>query len=409
MRVTLLAFGTRGDAQPMSVLGSELQRRGHIVRLASSPGTHDIPQAFDLTTLPLGRDMREMVVSEEGAAIMMARSGRKLSRAVVRALYDGTSVIRDAIAACSDSDVIIASWLTQHIAEVIAAQRRVPLVAIQTIPVRPSRAVPHPLSFDRDSGSFRNWLSGANLRLHWRRAMRGHIQLTRALSGFRGRTPPPALEIQAFDHALVPALPSEQTTPIVGSLIIPGEVREALGETDVDDVVVRWIQGGEAPVLYGFGSMPVGDPHAVMQMIERVAHETGTRAIVSSGWGGLSAAGISDDRILAVGAVNHELLMPMCAAVVHHGGAGTTAASSRAGIPAVICSVSYDQPFWGGRIAALGSGTTFEFSELDYDRLLQAVTHALAEETRARARLVGHSMRRDAVQSAADLIESAVR
>ncbi|QLD10453.1 hypothetical protein HW566_00810 [Microbacterium oleivorans] len=76
----------------MSVLGAELQRRGHTVRLASSPGTHDIPRAFDLDPAPLGRDMREMVNSDEGVAIMMARSGRRLSRAVVRALYDGTTV-----------------------------------------------------------------------------------------------------------------------------------------------------------------------------------------------------------------------------------------------------------------------------------------------------------------------------
>ncbi|QLD10451.1 glycosyltransferase [Microbacterium oleivorans] len=143
-------------------------------------------------------------------------------------------------------------------------------------------------------------------------------------------------------------------------------------------------------------------------MIERIVRETGTRAIVSSGWGGLSSDNVNDEQILLVGNVNHELVMPMCAAVVHHGGAGTTAASSRAGIPAVICSVSYDQPFWGRRIAALGTGSTFEFSDLGYQRLLTSLEHAMSDEAKARAVAVAEAMRRDAVRLAADLVEATV-
>ena len=119
--------------------------------------------------------------------------------------------------------------------------------------------------------------------------------------------------------------------------------------------LVRFLEAGPPPIYVGFGSMAGADPErtsvAVLEALERAEQ----RGVVATGWGGLTARAVPP-HVLVTDAVPHDWLFPRVRAVVHHGGAGTTAAGLRAGKPTVICPFAVDQPFWGGRVAALDAG-----------------------------------------------------
>ena len=108
------------------------------------------------------------------------------------------------------------------------------------------------------------------------------------------------------------------------------------------------------------------------------------RGILAAGWTRLAPA--QDDRLLTVERIDHQALMPICAATVHHGGAGTVHAGFAAGTPTLVCSVFADQPFWGARGRALGVGDTLPFKRLGERRLTASLRAVLAPDVVARAR-----------------------
>ncbi|WP_375431814.1 glycosyltransferase [uncultured Friedmanniella sp.] len=120
--------------------------------------------------------------------------------------------------------------------------------------------------------------------------------------------------------------------------------------------LLDFIAAGPAPVAIGFGSMASRDPEALTALVVDAVRRAGVRAVLLSGWGGL--AGSAADDLITVEEVPHEWLYPQVAAVVHHGCAGNTGATFRAGVPAVVVPFAVDQPFWGSRVAALGTGPT---------------------------------------------------
>ena len=119
------------------------------------------------------------------------------------------------------------------------------------------------------------------------------------------------------------------------------------------DGLADFLEAGPKPVYVGFGSMGSRDAEKMADLVLEALHQTGQRGVVSSGWGGLSKSDLPDD-VFMVGSVPHSWLFPRMAAVVHHGGAGTTAAGMRAGVPSVITPVMGDQPFWARRAYELG-------------------------------------------------------
>jgi sterol 3beta-glucosyltransferase len=157
-------------------------------------------------------------------------------------------------------------------------------------------------------------------------------------------------------------------------------------------------------VFFGFGSMPVLDGAATLEMIRAVSAELGVRAIVTAGWSRLDR--VEDDGLIALDTVDHQSLLPRCAAAVHHGGAGTTVASVAAGIPTLVCSVIADQPFWGARCRTLGIGDTVPFSKLDAGRLARGLRRVLVPDMRARAAAVGRQVAsEDGVAAASAYVE----
>ena len=163
-----------------------------------------------------------------------------------------------------------------------------------------------------------------------------------------------ALEIQTYDELLFPGLKEDwadlhETRPFVGTL--------SMGlSTDIDDEVAAWISAGTPPICFGFGSMPLESAADTVTMIGEVCAQLGERALICSGWTDYSE-GPQFDHVKVVGPVSYERIFPMCRAVVHHGGSGTTAAALRAGVPSLILWMAGDQPFWAAQLKRLRVGT----------------------------------------------------
>ena len=159
-----------------------------------------------------------------------------------------------------------------------------------------------------------------------------------------------------------------------------------------------FLDAGEPPVYFGFGSMRA--PQDVSQVIIKTARALGRRAIVSRGWADLSLVDNEPD-CLAIDEVNQQALFKRVAAVVHHGGAGTTTAVALAGAPQVVVPQLYDQHYWAQRIHDLGIGTAHAPGAPTIDSLTRALEHALEPVVAARAQSVAAAVRRDGVAAAA--------
>jgi sterol 3beta-glucosyltransferase len=121
------------------------------------------------------------------------------------------------------------------------------------------------------------------------------------------------------------------------------------------DGLLRFLDSGAPPVYIGFGSMVTHHPDAMAKAVLEAIELIGARAILGRGWGGLQANAVPD-KVHLVDDVPHDWLLPRCAAVVHHGGAGSTAAGLRAGLPTLVVPHIADQPLWGKRVQDLGVG-----------------------------------------------------
>jgi UDP:flavonoid glycosyltransferase YjiC (YdhE family) len=157
---------------------------------------------------------------------------------------------------------------------------------------------------------------------------------------------------------------------------------------------VKFLAAGPPPVYLGFGSMRSRDPVATTRILLDALERSGQRGLLSSGWSGLSSDDLPESVAL-VGDVPHEWLLPQTAAVVHHGGAGTTGAAVRAGVPQLAVPHVGDQPYWGRRVAQLGIGPApVRRHELATDRLADLIGQMTSDvRMRARAAEIGVAVR----------------
>jgi sterol 3beta-glucosyltransferase len=233
------------------------------------------------------------------------------------------------------------------------------------------------------------WLTQAALSMPFRPVSRA---VRRDVLGLptRARQAYPALPtIYGFSPHVVPP-PSDwpPTCRVTGYWFLPAEPGWTPPPT-----LTRFLADGPAPVCVGFGSMLGADPAQLTALVVTAVRRAGVRAVLLSGWGALDA--VAGEDILVIGEVPHDWLFPQVAAVVHHGGAGTTAAALRAGTPAVVVPFGVDQPFWGTRVVALGTGPRpIPQRTLTTERLTDALRIVTTDQTmRARAARLGHAIR----------------
>ncbi len=176
---------------------------------------------------------------------------------------------------------------------------------------------------------------------------------------------------------------------------------------DDDEEVASWIAAGTPPIYFGFGSVAIESPADTLAMIGAACAQLGERALVCAG-----GTDFSDlprfGHVKVVGAVNHVAIFPSCRAVVHHGGAGTTAAGLRAGVGTVILWRGFDQPHWGAVVKRLKVGTARRFSRTTRESLVADLRTVLTPQYAARAREIATRMTKPAasVAAATDLVEN---
>lgn len=157
------------------------------------------------------------------------------------------------------------------------------------------------------------------------------------------------------------------------------------------------MEAGPPPVYIGFGSIVVDDPDEMTRMIFDAIHLSGVRALVSKGWGGLGADSVGiPEGVFMLGNVPHDWLFERVSCVVHHGGAGTTAAGIKAGKPTIVVPFFGDQPFWGAMIARANAGPDpIPYKELTAEKLAEAIKYCLLPETLDRAKELGNQIREE--------------
>lgn len=415
MRVVLASLGTRGDMQPFVCLGRALADRGHEVEAVVPRNGEAMVRAAGLGYRPLPFDAQELLRGEAAQRMLAVGRVTAFLRWVYAQQEKYAAATREAfLEATERADLVVCSLFFDPHGQALARARGTAVIPLYLFPHAPSRSYASPLLPQRRLGRLANTRIAHELpmRMSWRLGRDDIVAFHRQLG-----LPPPgwrdwrrtlvgdAPSLEGYSGALFPA-PADWSANLhpVGFLQPWPELRARLGDVGIPAELQSWLDEGPPPVFFGFGSMPVLDGPGMLRTIRASMAALGVRGILAGGLGGLRTEG--DEALFVVNEVDHQSLLPRCAAAVHHGGAGTTAASAAAGTPTLVCSVLADQPFWGARCRSLGIGDTLPFVKLDARRLTDGLRSVLAPRVAVRAQAVGRQMaEEDGVAAAVAYLE----
>ncbi|MBU3705118.1 MAG: glycosyltransferase [Mycobacterium sp.] len=408
MRFAIAVHGTRGDVEPATAVALELMRRGHEVRMAVPPNLVEFTEAAGVPrVVDYGPDSQKQLEAEVFREWFKLRNPVTVFHQGRDYITDGWQEMGDTLREIADgADLILTGTTYQEVAANVAEFYSIPLAALHYFPARASsRGLPVqvPLAVAKPAFAVAEWA-------HWRLLKPADDRQRRNLGlpdsevrATRRIVDNGTLEIQAYDRVFFPGLEAEWggKRPLVGSITLQMP-------TDTDESVMQWMAAGEPPIYFGFGSMPVEDPADAIRMITEVSADLGERALICSGVLALAEEPTAD-HVMVVRSANHSVVFPRCRAIVHHGGAGTTAASVRSGVPTLVLWVGADQPVWAGRIKRLGVGTSRRFSSTTPDTLRADLRIALSPRCVAKAREVAAQMTSPAqsLDTTASLLENA--
>lgn len=410
MKITIAVHGTRGDAEPAAAAAAELHRRGHMVQMAVPPNLVAWTQAaVAVPVRAYGVDSQKQMESETIRTWYKLRNPVTAPRQTREYITEGWASMSETLwDLTSDADVILTGTTYQEVAANVAEARGLPLAALHYFPMRANNQI---LPVRLPEGAVKPVWSAAEWA-YWRilkpadDSQRQSLGLPRSgISAVRRIINQGILEIQAYDKACFPGLAEQWggTRPLVGALTL------AL-PTEADEHVMSWISDGTPPIYAGFGSMTVDDPTRTIAMVIAACRERGERTLISTGALQLKGLASSGD-VMIVPYVNHASVFPRCRAIIHHGGAGTTAASLRSGVPTLALWVCADQPIWARQIKRLGVGTSRRLSTVTSDRLRHDLNIVLGPQSQERAREMAAAMTPpdQSVTAVADLLEALAR
>lgn len=403
MKVLLAPHGTRGDVQPAIALAVALRARGHGVSFVAPP-------TFVAWIRAHGFDAESNGVDVE--ATMRSTSAEPHSlRWLMRHLIESLAPLFISVAGASAHCDLIVGAGAQIPAASVAEWRDVPYVAAAFCPCAiPSGSSPPPTVRTQ---TLPRWLN----RLLWQAGnpvadllLRPAINRGRAQLGLPGLDSPMAQLMRG--HVIVAADPDLAPFPDANDAPERAIGTDAwiLGEhADLDPRVDAFLNLDPAPVYVGFGSMVARRvPDLAAQTLAAI-RALGRRAIVAGGWAALDRHIAGADDVLAVDSVPHHLVLPRVAAAIHHGGAGTTTAVARAGVPQVILPHILDQYYWAHRIEALGLGPAPMSVDLVTADILAARLDTALNDARIRAgaAALGPAIEsRNGVAAAVDYLET---
>jgi sterol 3beta-glucosyltransferase len=393
-RIAILSQDTRGGVQPYIALALGLQHAGHTVQMIAPASSVDLIEAHGLWVSPLTGDVQAALRSSGGAAekgsfasIQYAR--RESARHV--AIW-----MREALAACDGVDLITGGVGGMIIGESVAEKLRVPFIQTHLQPVcAPTDAYPGVLfpNVPRFLGGLGRRLSHtaseAALWMPFRRAIeqgRRDVLGLPAVPRNANRSLP---VLYGYSRHVVPRPATWSAERIVtGYWSLPRKADWTPSRELCD-----FIQSGMPPVCIGFGSMSSENAATMTQLVTKAVELAGVRAVLLSGWGGL--APIDNPNVFVAEELPHDWLFPQMAAVIHHGGAGTTGAACTAGVPSLVVPFTMDQPFWGSRIELLGVGPApIPRKQLSVERLTAGIEAAVTDDVyRSNASALGAAIR----------------
>ncbi|MGW0706217.1 glycosyltransferase [Streptomyces sp. NPDC002643] len=351
-----MTAGSRGDVAPYTGLGHALVRAGHEVTLVTHARFEPLVAGSGVSFHSLPVDPRAELESERGRDLHRSSTGAgKLLRAVRLARTVIGRMAGDLEAAARSSEAVLVAGTLAPLVHTVTEGLRVPSFGVNLQPLAPTREFAPPMTGVRSWGPVLNRAAGhaVNLSVEWVfteevRRLRTQYGLPRtgrfAARQARERRGWPVFH--GFSPRVVPRPDDWRAGLDVTGYWWPYDREEQLPAPLLD-----FLDAGPAPVFVGLGSATVPDAERMSASVVRALRAAGLRGVIQRGWGELRGEG---DDMFTVGEVPHSLLFPRTAAVVHHAGAGTTAAGLRAGVPAVPVPVQFDEAFWAARLAALG-------------------------------------------------------
>ena len=398
MRVVLTAWGSRGDVEPLVALAVALRQFG-AEAVVCAPPDEDFAvllRRAEVPLVPLGPPVRSVVSRARSAA---RPDPFHLASELVAARFETLSAVAEG------SDALVATGLmpagARDVADrlglryVLACYQLLGLPSQHYSPgARPGTPSPQ---------------DETDRRVLWEQdAQRVNALYGPAVNSHRATLDLPPVE-NVRDYVLTdqpwlaadPTLcPSKGLTELdvvqTGAWFLPDD-RALPAELET------FLEAGEPPVYVGFGSMSAHAPQDIARTAVEASRRHGRRVLLSRGWSELDLADYGDD-CLVIGEVNQQALFPRLAAVVHHGGAGTTTAVARAGVPQVVVPLLGDQSYWASRVVALGIGTSYEGSTQTVDSLSEALSEVFGPEIRSRAADVAGTIKPDGATVAAQLL-----
>jgi vancomycin aglycone glucosyltransferase len=381
VRVLLSTVGTRGDVQPLVTMATELAALGCRSRICAPPEFGDWITGLGIPFAPHGAALHEEAAGASVAWHELTPDQRtRLAEKVVAAQF---TAIADA---ASDCDVLLSFAPLQVASRSVAEKLGIPYIyatySPSTLP-SPHHAppllpgqTPVPTTDNRRlwAEDGRGWHETFGTALNSQRESVGLVPI----DDVRGHifTDRPWL---AADPTLGPwPTPEDGTVFQSGAWFSPDE-------RPLPSEVVAFLDAGEPPIYFGFGSMPA--PQETAEAAIRAARALGRRVILNRGWAGLTTVDDEPD-CLAVGEINVQALFRRVAVVVHHGGSGTLTLAARAGTPQVVLPQAWEQFYWAERVADLGIGTAHAPGAPTAESLIAALDHALRPEVAARARAI---------------------
>jgi len=418
MQITIIAGGSRGDVQPYVALGKGLKEAGHTVRVLSSDDFHDLVTDYGLDFFTTGGSA-QAVAQEMQAQLERGNMLKILGQMRQASERQAVQAAKLGLVACQGSDLILGGLSGLFSGQALSEKLGIPLMLAYLVPFVPTSAFPSALTPIPQS-PLTQWL---NKPSH-------HIAQQMMWQSFRGadtnaRTQVLDLPPGSFWGPF--SIIKKQKQPVLfgyspevlphpkdwdASLHVTGYwfLEPPTGwEPPVD--LMNFLQAGPPPIYIGFGSMSSSNPEETADMVLQALARTGQRGVLYAGWGGLEKEQLPES-VFMTASVPHTWLFPRMAAVVHHGGVGTTAAGLAAGVPSIIVPFFADQPFWGQRVHQLGVGPKpIPRKRLTVDNLTEALRRAISDgEMRKKAAQLGERIRAEnGIAQAVAVIEQSAR
>lgn len=415
MRITIIALGSRGDVQPYIALGKGLKETGYEIRLLTHQNFEGLVNAYGLEFWPARGNVQEVAESQEMRELLEKGNFLAISafqaKAAQRAAVEWAE---DGLVACQNADMIIAGIGGLFMGLSFAELMGVPLLQAHYVPFTPTKFFLGAL-FPQPSlqlgGSFNRLSHHLTRQVMWQ-ASRSADKLARKkvlglpAAPFWGPYNSEYVQdmpvLYGYSPSVIPR-PADwnENIHVTGYWFLDAE------ETwKPPSALIDFLESGSPPVYIGFGSMSNRKPEETTDLIVEAVRKSNQRAILHSGWSGLQKSDLSDS-IFMIDSIPHSWLFQRMAVVVHHGGAGTTAAGLRAGIPSIIVPFFADQPFWGARIVELGVGPQpIARKNLNAEKLSQAIQAAVTDDAMIRcATNLGTKIRsEDGIAKAVEII-----